>query len=244
MSWTWKLFALILVCELKSHLMCQRTFGPWRWTKIWKLMELKVDKESYFIFWKGGVIYLYNIPGWSSFRGRSAVTALGDKTSFGPPFVFCVLELSRKSPCLWACFHSLSPLLVLSAKKGNFNTFNAQGSKIIVVVVQVGVVTPSLYWVGHCNFLPTKNGKEIKHKTKDNGQEINQELHTIPLLSWTLQFSAHQEWEGNKPRMAYFWKVWVRSLPVLMVSKSNLRKTLKSLLTDFQLWSSGLQILS
>jgi hypothetical protein len=55
-------------------------------------------------------IYLYNIPGWSSFRGRSAVTALGDETSFGPPFVLCVLELSRKSPCLWACFHSLSPL--------------------------------------------------------------------------------------------------------------------------------------
>ncbi len=59
----------------------------------------------------------YNIHGWSSFRGRSAVTALGDKTSFGPPFVFCVLELSRKSPCLWACFHSLSPLSVVSAKK-------------------------------------------------------------------------------------------------------------------------------
>jgi hypothetical protein len=34
---------------------------------------------------------------------------------------------------------------MLSAKKGNFNTFNAQGSKIIVIVVQVGVVTPSLY---------------------------------------------------------------------------------------------------
>ncbi len=58
------------------------------------------------------LVYLYNIHGWSSFRGRSAVTALGDKTSFGPPFVFCVLELSRKSPCLWACFHSLSPLLI------------------------------------------------------------------------------------------------------------------------------------
>jgi hypothetical protein len=27
-------------------------------------------------------------------------------------------------------------------------------------------------------------------------------LHTIPLLSLTLQLSAHQEWEGNKPGMA------------------------------------------
>jgi hypothetical protein len=36
---------------------------------------------------------------------------------------------------------------------------------------------------------------------KDNGKEINQELHTIPLLSLTLQFSAHQEWEGNKTYM-------------------------------------------
>ncbi len=26
-------------------------------------------------------------------------------------------------------------------------------------------------------------------------------LHTIPLLSLTRQLSAHQEWEGNKPRM-------------------------------------------
>jgi hypothetical protein len=57
------------------------------------------------------------VPGWLSFRGQSAVTALGDKTSFGPPFVFCVLELSKKSPCLWAYFHSLSPLSVVSAKK-------------------------------------------------------------------------------------------------------------------------------
>ncbi len=38
---------------------------------------------------------------------------------------------------------------------------------------------------------------------KDNGKEKNQELHTIPLLSLTLQFSAHQEWEGNKPGMAF-----------------------------------------
>jgi hypothetical protein len=59
--------------------------------------------------------------------------------------------------------------------------------------------------------LPTKNGKEIKHILKDNGKEINQELHTIPLLSRTLQFSTHQEWEGNKPRMAYFRKVWMSS---------------------------------
>jgi hypothetical protein len=28
------------------------------------------------------------------------------------------------------------------------------------------------------------------------------QLHTIPLLSLTLQLSAHQEWEGNKPGMA------------------------------------------
>jgi len=59
--------------------------------------------------------------------------------------------------------------------------------------------------------LPTKNKKEIKHILKDNGKEINQELHTIPLLSRTLQFFAHQEWEGNKPRMAYFRKVWMSS---------------------------------
>jgi hypothetical protein len=78
------------------------------------------------------LIYLYNIPGWSSFRGRSAVTALGDKTSFGPPFVFCVLELSRKSPCLWACFHSLSPLSVVSAKKENFNTSQYEMLKLSI----------------------------------------------------------------------------------------------------------------
>jgi hypothetical protein len=26
-----------------------------------------------------------------------------------------------------------------------------------------------------------------------------------------VQFSTHQEWEGNKPRMAYFQKVWMNS---------------------------------
>jgi hypothetical protein len=78
-------------------------------------------------------IYLYNIPGWSSFRGRNAMTTLDDKTSFGPPFVFCVLELSRKSPCLWAYFHSLSPLLMVSAKKGNFNTSQYEMLKLIIL---------------------------------------------------------------------------------------------------------------
>jgi len=28
-------------------------------------------------------------------------------------------------------------------------------------------------------------------------------LHTIPILSLTLRLSAHQEWEGNKPGMAF-----------------------------------------
>jgi hypothetical protein len=70
-----------------------------------------------------------------SFRGRSAVTPLGDKTSFGPPFVFCVLELSRKSPCLWACFHSLSPVSVVSAKKGNFNTSQYEMLKLCQTAV-------------------------------------------------------------------------------------------------------------
>ncbi len=118
-------------------------------------------------------------------------------------------------------------------------------------------------------------------------------LHTIPLLSLTLQLSAHQEWEGNKPGMAlhpcphidtssssmcyllagrcinnhHVWWIifthgphlmrffvffgqfcnapillsgkfgWVRSLPVLMVSKFNLRKTLKSLPILKSFWS-------
>ncbi len=70
-----------------------------------------------------------------SFRGRSAVTALGDKTSFGPPFVFCLLELSGKSPCLWACFHSLSPLSVVSTKKGNFNTSQYEMLKLCQTAV-------------------------------------------------------------------------------------------------------------
>ncbi len=39
----------------------------------------------------------------------------------------------------------------------------------------------SLYWVWHCKFLATKNGKEIKHILKD---------------------VAHHEWEGNKLGMA------------------------------------------
>jgi hypothetical protein len=43
-----------------------------------------------------------------------------------------------------------------------------------------------------------ENGKEIKHILKDNGKEMNQEVHTIPLLNRTLQLFAHQEWEGNK----------------------------------------------
>jgi hypothetical protein len=93
------------------------------WTKIGQCLE---DSSSHCPF-PMELIYLNYIKELCpsvrrSFRGRSAVTPLGDKTSFGPPFVFCVLELSRKSPCLWACFHSLSPLSVVSTKKGNFNT--------------------------------------------------------------------------------------------------------------------------
>jgi hypothetical protein len=31
-----------------------------------------------------------------------------------------IIELSVKSPCLWACFHPLSPLSVVFGKQGNF----------------------------------------------------------------------------------------------------------------------------
>ncbi len=54
------------------------------------------------------------------------------------------------SPCLWACFHPVSPLfqcylqskeilLNLSMKCSN-SAFNAQGSKLIIISVQVGAV--------------------------------------------------------------------------------------------------------
>jgi hypothetical protein len=101
------------------------------------------------IIYKKINIYFCKISSWSvsnyikelcpsvrrSFRGRSAVTPLGDKTSFGPPFIFCVLELSRKSPCLWACFHSLSPLSVVSTEKGNFNTSQYEMLKLCQTAV-------------------------------------------------------------------------------------------------------------
>jgi hypothetical protein len=60
------------------------------------------------------------------------------------------------SPCLWASFHPLTPLLVVSVKLGNFiksqyemlelstkcwiSAINAQGSKEITVAIQVVVV--------------------------------------------------------------------------------------------------------
>jgi hypothetical protein len=47
-------------------------------------------------------------------------------------------------------------------------------------------------------FCPPREWEGNKNILKDNGKEINQELHTIPLLSRTLQLSAYQEWEGNK----------------------------------------------
>jgi len=66
------------------------------------------------------------------------------------------LEISVKPPCLWASFHPLTPLLVISAKEGNFiksqyemlklgtkcwiSAFNVRGSRGIIVGVQVGAV--------------------------------------------------------------------------------------------------------
>jgi len=51
-------------------------------------------------------------------------------------------------------------------------------------------------------------------------------LHTIPLLSLTLQLSAHQEWEGNKPRMAlhpcpYLDTFWPRQVVPKMLCSAH-----------------------
>jgi hypothetical protein len=53
-------------------------------------------------------------------------------------------------------------------------------------------------------FYPPRTGRKYyRTSPTKNAKEINQELHTIPLLSLTLQLSADQEWEGNKPGMAF-----------------------------------------
>ncbi len=66
-----------------------------------------------------------------------------------------IIEISANSPCLWASFHPLTPLLV-TVNQGSFiksqyemlklsrkcwiPAFNAQGSREIIVAVQVGAV--------------------------------------------------------------------------------------------------------
>jgi hypothetical protein len=66
------------------------------------------------------------------------------------------LQISVKSRCLWASFHPLTPLLVISAKEGNLiksqyemlklstkrwiSAFNVQGLRGIIEAVQVGAV--------------------------------------------------------------------------------------------------------
>ncbi len=72
--------------------------------------------------------------------------------------VFCFIRVIRKvtlsSSCLWASYHLLSPLSVVYAKYRHFNknlsmkcwnsAFNAQGSKLIIVVVHLGAVKISV----------------------------------------------------------------------------------------------------
>jgi len=67
-----------------------------------------------------------------------------------------IRKVTLSSPCLWASFQPLNPFLVVSVKQGNFiksqyemlklstkclfSAFNAQGSRGIILVVQVGAV--------------------------------------------------------------------------------------------------------
>ncbi len=51
-----------------------------------------------------------------------------------------ICKFTLSSPCLWASFHPLTPLLVVLVKNGNFIKSHAQGSRRIIVAVQVGAV--------------------------------------------------------------------------------------------------------
>ncbi len=64
-------------------------------------------------------------------------------------FIRVIPKVTLSSPCLWASFHPLSPLswylqskdiLINLSMKCWYEAFNAQGSRLIIVVVQLGAV--------------------------------------------------------------------------------------------------------
>ncbi len=78
-----------------------------------------------------------------------------------------IREVTLSSPCLWASFHPLAPLSVISAKVPIFyyisvrnaetQAFNAQGSRVIIVVVHVRAV--KIYTAGCSNGGAQEKGK-------------------------------------------------------------------------------------
>jgi hypothetical protein len=108
-------------------------------------------------------------------------------------------KVTLSSPCLWASFHPLSPLSVVSAKSRHFiksqydmlqfsmkcwnSAFNAQGSRLIIVLVQVGAMKNEN--------ICSNNGKTGKLRKKERQDETQfttwfSEFH--PLLNANVLF--------------------------------------------------------
>jgi len=117
-----------------------------------------------------------------------------------------IWKVTLSSSSLWACFHSLSPLSVVSAKWGNFikpltmkcwnSAFNAQGSRVIIVVLQ----TVKIYVAAVEALSKMERQDETQFTTKIGGkislglnyfvsENFHSQLHVRSLLCWNWLFS-------------------------------------------------------
>jgi len=92
-----------------------------------KINKYGLKKPGDFIVSKGHgypLVYIYNIGGfvlgWSSFRGRSAVTALGDKTQFWSPFCFLCTGVIQKVTLSLGLLPLPIPSFSVIRKEGKF----------------------------------------------------------------------------------------------------------------------------
>jgi hypothetical protein len=126
------------------------------------------------------------------------------------------------SPYLWGCFHPQTPLLVVSTTKEILlnmglkcwnSTFNAQGSRLLIIIVHVK--TMRIYVTIVEVFMKKERRDEIQFTTKIDGF-----LSFTP--RWILMFFSYiflispQLWSNSR-----FWSCVFLTLQIYLISKQN-----------------------
>jgi hypothetical protein len=103
--------------------------------------------------------------------GKSTITGIPLLTTFLYPVIWWNIRVIGKvtlsSPCLWACFQSVSPLSLVSAKQGNFIKSQYEMLKLSIYCTRFQTNYSSCTGRSSENICRSSGGAQEKEKTDE-----------------------------------------------------------------------------